>query len=154
MTSAVGRVVLKSSFVGVASKRRDVARIRGARTNGARANAFFKNPLRQDPRPRASSGRRDETITIATTSSITSTTWASWPWRDRTIAWITCSRAACTRWISFCCSRPAEGDTPKIEEILAAGADKTVKDLDGKSVAELAGRDNPDKRDAVLALLK
>jgi hypothetical protein len=48
----------------------------------------------------------------------------------------------------------AEGDTPKIEEILAAGADKTVKDLDGKSVAELAGRDNPGKRDAVLALLK
>ena len=48
----------------------------------------------------------------------------------------------------------AEGDTPKLEEILAAGADKTVTDLDGKSVAELAGRDNPDKRDAVLALLK
>merc|ERR1712216_695098 len=48
----------------------------------------------------------------------------------------------------------AEGDTPKIEEILAAGADKNTVDLDGNSVADLAGKANPDKRDAVLELLK
>ena len=48
----------------------------------------------------------------------------------------------------------AEGDTPKIEEILAAGADKNAVDLDGNSVADLAGKANPDKRDAVLELLK
>jgi hypothetical protein len=31
-----------------------------------------------------------------------------------------------------------EGDLPKVEEVLAAGADPTVKDLNGKTASELA----------------
>lgn len=34
-----------------------------------------------------------------------------------------------------------EGDLPKVEEVLAAGADPTVKDLNGKTAAELAADD-------------
>jgi|TARA_B100000683_G_scaffold34624_1_gene30287 hypothetical protein len=154
MTSAVGRVVLKSSFVGVASKRRDVARIRGARTNGARANAFFKNPLRQDSSSAGivgSQGRddydRDDVEYYFNYMGILAVEGSN----DRMDNLLASGMHPVDIILLFA---SAEGDTPKIEEILAAGADKTVKDLDGKSVAELAGRDNPDKRDAVLALLK
>ena len=48
----------------------------------------------------------------------------------------------------------AEGDVPKIEEILEAGADVTVTDLDGKTPLDLAGKNNPDKKATVEAMLK
>eukprot|EP00982_Pelagococcus_subviridis_P007677 30706-Pelagococcus_subviridis.AAC.5 len=47
----------------------------------------------------------------------------------------------------------AEGDTPKIEEILEAGADASVTDLDGNTPMMLAGKNNPEKKAAVEALL-
>lgn len=34
-----------------------------------------------------------------------------------------------------------EGDTPKVEELLEAGADPTIKDKDGKTPLELATKD-------------
>ena len=47
----------------------------------------------------------------------------------------------------------AEGDTPKIEEILEAGADASVTDLDGNTPMMLAGKNNPEKKAAVEAML-
>lgn len=34
-----------------------------------------------------------------------------------------------------------EGDTPKVEEVLLAGADVNVKDLEGKTPLEIATKD-------------
>ena len=48
----------------------------------------------------------------------------------------------------------AEGDTPKIEEILEAGADPKVTDMDGKTPIDLAGANNPGKKDVVIEMLK
>ena len=48
----------------------------------------------------------------------------------------------------------AEGDTPKIEEILEAGADPKVTDMDGKTPIDLAGASNPGKKDVVIEMLK
>jgi hypothetical protein len=42
-----------------------------------------------------------------------------------------------------------EGDLPKVEEVLAAGADPTVKDLNGKTASELAA--NEEVRQAIEA---
>ena len=47
----------------------------------------------------------------------------------------------------------AEGDTPKIEEILEAGADPKVTDMDGKTPIDLAGANNPGKKDVVIEML-
>jgi hypothetical protein len=44
-----------------------------------------------------------------------------------------------------------EGDLPKVEEVLRAGADPTVKDLNGKTALELAK--DPDTRQAIEAAL-
>jgi ankyrin repeat protein len=41
-----------------------------------------------------------------------------------------------------------EGDTPKVEELLAAGADPRIKDKDGKTPLDLA------KKDEVVEMLK
>ena len=43
---------------------------------------------------------------------------------------------------------------PKIEEILDAGADPKVTDLDGNTPMDLAGKNNADKKEAVEAMLK
>jgi ankyrin repeat protein len=48
----------------------------------------------------------------------------------------------------------AEGDVPKIEEILEAGADPKVTDLDGKTPMDLAGANNPGKKDVVVKMLQ
>lgn len=48
----------------------------------------------------------------------------------------------------------AEGDVPKIEEILEAGADPKVTDLDGNTPFDLAGKNNADKKEAVVAMLE
>ena len=48
----------------------------------------------------------------------------------------------------------AEGDTPKIEEILEAGANANVTDLDGNTPLMLAGKNNPEKKAQVEAMLK
>ena len=48
----------------------------------------------------------------------------------------------------------AEGDVPKIEEILEAGADVSVTDLDGKTPLMLAGLNNPSKKEVVEEMLK
>ena len=48
----------------------------------------------------------------------------------------------------------AEGDVPKIEEILDAGADPKVTDLDGNTPMDLAGKNNAAKKDAVIGMLK
>jgi ankyrin repeat protein len=43
---------------------------------------------------------------------------------------------------------------PKIEEILEAGADPKVTDLDGNTPLELAGKNNADKKEVVEAMLR
>eukprot|EP00740_Mantoniella_antarctica_P006781 CAMPEP_0181363448 /NCGR_PEP_ID=MMETSP1106-20121128/8747_1 /TAXON_ID=81844 /ORGANISM="Mantoniella antarctica, Strain SL-175" /LENGTH=162 /DNA_ID=CAMNT_0023477873 /DNA_START=51 /DNA_END=539 /DNA_ORIENTATION=- len=48
----------------------------------------------------------------------------------------------------------AEGDVPKIEEILEAGADPKVTDLDGNTPLDLAGKNNADKKEVVEAMLR
>jgi hypothetical protein len=48
----------------------------------------------------------------------------------------------------------AEGDVPKIEEILEAGADPKITDLDGKTPIELAGINNEAKKDIVVKMLE
>ncbi len=48
----------------------------------------------------------------------------------------------------------AEGDVPKIEEILEAGADPKVTDMDGKTPMDLAGANNPGKKDLVVKMLQ
>ena len=45
-----------------------------------------------------------------------------------------------------------EGDVPKIEELLAAGADISVK-YKGKTVEEWAGKNNPAKKQETVAAL-
>mmetsp|Transcript_3953 Transcript_3953/g.5261 ORF Transcript_3953/g.5261 Transcript_3953/m.5261 type:complete len:167 (-) Transcript_3953:134-634(-) len=47
----------------------------------------------------------------------------------------------------------AEGDLPKVEELLMAGADPKVKDTKGKDSFELAGKNAEVKKEEVLALL-
>ena len=154
MTSAVGRVVLKSSFVGVASKRRDVARIRGARTNGARANAFFKNPLRQDSSSAGivgSQGRddydRDDVEYYFNYMGILAEEGSN----DRMDKLIEAGKHPIDIILLFAA---AEGDVPKIEEILEAGANPKITDLDGKTPIELAGINNEAKKDIVVKMLE
>lgn len=47
----------------------------------------------------------------------------------------------------------AEADLPKLEELLAAGADADVKDLEGKTPLQLAGKANPAKKAEAEALI-
>ena len=48
----------------------------------------------------------------------------------------------------------AAEERPKIEEILEAGADVSVTDLDGKTPLMLAGLNNPSKKEVVEEMLK
>ena len=47
----------------------------------------------------------------------------------------------------------AEADLPKLEELLAAGADANVKDLAGMTPMQLAGKANPAKKADAEALI-
>ena len=42
----------------------------------------------------------------------------------------------------------------RVEEILEAGADPKVTDLDGKTPMDLAGANNPGKKDVVVKMLQ
>ena len=47
----------------------------------------------------------------------------------------------------------AEADLPKLEELLAAGANASVKDLAGMTPMQLAGKANPAKKAEAEALI-
>ena len=47
-----------------------------------------------------------------------------------------------------------EGDVPKVTELLEAGADRMVKNVEGETSMDVAGKKNAEKKDAVLALFK
>lgn len=149
--STVARVTLRSSFVGVAAKRRDAVKISRV-TNGARCSAFFSRfrPDAESAGIVGAQGRddydRDDVehyFNYMGCLAVEGT-------YDRMNALIESGKHPIDIILLFA---SAEGDTPKIEEILKAGADKTVVDLDGKSAKDLAGKANPAKRDAVLELL-
>jgi len=152
-----GKVVLSTSFTGAARSRvtsaqrafNAVARTR----NGAKTTAFF-NRFRQDSTSAGivgSQGRDDFNADDVEHYFNYMGCLAVEGTYDRMNALIASGKHPVDIILLFA---SAEGDTPKIEEILAAGADKNVVDLDGNSARDLAGKANPAKRDAVLKLLK
>jgi len=48
----------------------------------------------------------------------------------------------------------AEGDTPKCAELMEAGANPNAKGLDGMTAIDVAGKNNADKKEAVLEILQ
>ena len=48
----------------------------------------------------------------------------------------------------------AEGDTPKCAELIEAGANPNAKGLDGMTAIDVAGKNNADKKEAVLEILQ
>lgn len=151
-TTTTRTIALRSSFTGAASKRRDAAALR-APTNGTKVCAFF-NKFRQDSTSAGivgSQGREDYDVDDVEHYFNYMGCLAVEGTYDRMNALIESGLHPVDIILLFA---SAEGDVPKIEEILAAGANKDVKDLDGNSVADLAGKANPAKRDAVLELLK
>jgi hypothetical protein len=47
-----------------------------------------------------------------------------------------------------------EGDTPKLVELMEAGANPFVKGIDGLTAIDVAGKNNKEKKDAVLEILQ
>ena len=47
-----------------------------------------------------------------------------------------------------------EGDTPKCTELMEAGANPNVEGLNGKTAIDVAGENNAEKKQAVLAILQ
>lgn len=148
---ATSRVALRSSFTGASSKRRDARRITRV-SNGVRVSAFF-NRFRQDSESAGivgSQGRDDYDVDDVEHYFNYMGCLAVEGTYDRMNTLIESGKHPIDIILLFA---SAEGDTPKIEEILKAGADANVTDLDGNSARDLAGKANASKRDAVLALL-
>lgn len=149
---------LTSTFIGAAHSRttaasRAFAKHTNYARNGARCTAFF-NRFRQDSTSAGivgSQGRDDFDVDDVEHYFNYMGCLAVEGTYDRMNALIESGKHPVDIILLFA---SAEGDTPKIEEILAAGADKNVEDLEGNSARDLAGKANPAKRDAVLELLK
>ena len=147
------RVVLRSSFVG--AQRKPVSRLPGARSNGTAVKTSASwNPFAQNSNKAGivgSQGRDDYESEDVEYYFNYMGILADEGSNDRMDALLAADKHPIDVILLFAA---AEGDVPKIEEILEAGADVNVTDLDGKTPLELAGKNNPEKKATVEAMLK
>ena len=147
------RVVLRSSFVG--AQRKPVSRLPGARSNGTAVKTSASwNPFAQNSNKAGivgSQGRDDYESEDVEYYFNYMGILADEGSNDRMDALLAADKHPVDVILLFAA---AEGDVPKIEEILEAGADVNVTDLDGKTPLELAGKNNPEKKATVEAMLK
>ena len=147
------RVVLRSSFVG--AQRKPVSRLPGARSNGTAVKTSASwNPFAQNSNKAGivgSQGRDDYESEDVEYYFNYMGILADEGSNDRMDSLLAADKHPIDVILLFAA---AEGDVPKIEEILEAGADVTVTDLDGKTPLDLAGKNNPDKKAAVEKMLK
>lgn len=146
-------MVLRSSFTG--KQRKTVTRVPGSRSNGTsvRVNASW-NPFAQNSSKAGivgSQGRDDYESEDVEYYFNYMGILADEGSNDRMDALLAAKKHPIDIILLFAA---AEGDTPKIEEILEAGADVSVTDLDGNTPMDLAGKNNPEKKAQVLEMLK